>query len=212
MIHLIQPCYPFDSNSYLITGDRNFLIDAGTGLNSEYLSDSVRRIIGTDGVLDGILLTHCHADHIGGVPYLVQVFGCKVYAGYADAEAIRLADDRYTLASDFDLMIPSIPVEDIHQDDMIDIGEHRFRVIETPGHTKGGVCFYDEISQSLFSGDTVFTNGVGRTDFNGGSVTALRNSIKYLIAMAVKDMYPGHGRPTNDGHAAIMRGLQVVGD
>ncbi len=210
MIHSIEPYYPFDCNCYLLTGDDNVLIDTGTGLNSKYLIESIKDIIGTDGVLDRILLTHCHFDHIGGARALIEAFGSEVYAGHIDAIPIRNADPLYTLSDDLD--IRPIEVSDLFHGDIIDLGQHRLHVIETPGHTQGGVCFYDEISSSLFSGDTIFSNSVGRTDFFGGSIASLRNSIKYLIDIAVKELYPGHGDVTSDWHAAIRSALQIVGD
>lgn len=211
MIHYIRPAIGIDSNVYLLTGDENILIDTGTGLSYRKLIDSVRSLIGPDGKIDKVLLTHCHFDHIGGAPYLVSAFGCKVYAGYADAVAVRSGDYNYTLSHHFDIEIPAIPVEDLHEGDIIDNGEHRLHVIETPGHTMGGVCFYDEISSSLFSGDTVFAEGVGRTDFNGGSLESLRKSIRKLSVMPVKGLYPGHGLPVSDGSSSIRMGLEMVG-
>ena len=211
MIHYIRPFFPFDSNIYLVTGKINVLIDTGTGLSSDYVIRSIKGIIGEDGVLDRVLLTHCHFDHIGGGPKLMQEFRCSAYAGYVDAKPIREGDDTFTLSSDFDVDVPPFPVSDLHQDDVIDIGSHRLRVIETPGHTRGGVCFFDEISSSLFSGDTLFSDSVGRTDFNGGSISSLRNSIKYLSDIGLTNLYPGHGNPTSDGPSAVKRGLKIVG-
>ena len=211
MIHRIGPFVSFDSNIYLLTGEHNILIDTGTGLSSQEVVRSIKKVIG-DGKLDRILLTHCHFDHIGGAPYLTSAFGCKVYAGYADATAIRNGGSYYTLSSDFGVDIPPIQVEDLHEGDIIDNGESRLRVIETPGHTMGGVCFYDEISSSLFSGDTVFSDGFGRTDFHGGSLEILRKSIRKLSNTPVKGLYPGHGRPTSDGLSSIHRALKMVGE
>ena len=116
------------------------------------------------------------------------------------------------MSSDFGLSIPPYPVGDLHHGDVIDIGSHRLEVIETPGHTRGGVCYLDDVTSSLFSGDTLFSDSVGRTDFNGGSKASLINSIKYLRDTAFKDLYPGHGDPTSDGPLAIKIGLQIVGD
>jgi glyoxylase-like metal-dependent hydrolase (beta-lactamase superfamily II) len=211
MIHYIPPVFGADSNIYLLTGSQNVLIDAGTGLAAAHTIGSIREILG-ERSLDSVLLTHCHFDHIGGVPAIVSAFGCKVYAGHIDAVPIRSGDTSFTLSGLTGISVRPIDVIDLHGGDIIDIGEHRLRVIETPGHTSGGVCFFDEISSSLFSGDTVFPYGVGRTDFKGGSMNSLRNSIKYLMNMPVSGLYPGHDNPTDDGHAAIMRGLQLIGD
>ena len=211
MIHCIRPFIGVDSNMYLLTGESNILIDTGTGVTGGHLVDAIESILGPEEKLDTILLTHCHFDHIGGAPYVVSTFDSKVYAGYADAVAIRNGDTNYTLAHHFGLEIPPIPVEDLHEGDTIDNGEHRLRVIETPGHTMGGVCFYDEISSSLFSGDTVFADGVGRTDFNGGSLESLRKSIRKLSIMRIEGLYPGHGSPVSDGSSSIRRALDMVG-
>lgn len=212
MIHKIGPFIGADSNIYLLTGDRNVLIDTGTGLTTSYVINAIKQIIGDTGTIDIILLTHCHFDHIGGAPAIMNAFGCKTYIGAKDAPAVREGDSLFTLANDFGVDIPPYPVEDLTDGDIIDLGDHKLRVIDTPGHTQGGICFYDEISSSLFSGDTVFEDGVGRTDFNGGSIKLLRNSIKYLIDMPIKGLYPGHGSMATDGHAAVVRGMEIVGD
>lgn len=143
---------------------------------------------------------------------MVKAFGCKVCAGFVDAESIRTGDAQAILSTQVGIDVPPIPVGDLHHGDVIDIGAHRLQILETPGHTRGGVCYLDEVTSSLFSGDTLFSNSVGRTDFYGGSLASLRNSIKYLRDIAFKDLYPGHGDPTSDGPLAIKIGLQIVGD
>jgi glyoxylase-like metal-dependent hydrolase (beta-lactamase superfamily II) len=95
--------------------------------------------------------------------------------------------------------------------DTIDLGEHRLRVINTPGHTCGGICMYDEITQSLFSGDTVFASGVGRTDLPTGSEDELIRSLKKLSGIDVRKLYPGHMESVSDGNAAIRYGLIMMG-
>jgi len=76
MIHHIDPCFNVDSNIYLLTGDRNVLIDTGTGLSWKHIISAIKDILGPDGKVDLVLLTHCHFDHIGGAPYLISAFGC----------------------------------------------------------------------------------------------------------------------------------------
>ena len=211
MIHCIEPFMEADSNMYLLTGDKNILIDTGTGLSHGRLIDAVQSALGPGRKLDMILLTHCHFDHIGGAPYLVSAFGCTVHAGYADAEAVRSGDSTFTLSHYFGIDIPPIQVRDLREGDIIDNGEHRLRVIETPGHTMGGVCYYDEVSSSLFSGDTVFADGYGRTDFNGGSLDCLIKSIRKLSTMRIEGLYPGHGNPVASGSESIRLALEMIG-
>jgi glyoxylase-like metal-dependent hydrolase (beta-lactamase superfamily II) len=212
MIHYIRPVIGVDSNIYLLTGEQNILVDTGTGLTHNELIRSIKDILGSEKKLEKVLLTHCHFDHIGGAPYLISEFGCEVYAGHIDAAAIREGDYSYTLCRDFDIDIPAFPVTDLCEGDVIDNGEHRLRVIDTPGHTPGGVCFFDEISSSLFSGDTVFAYGVGRTDFKGGSLEFLRKSIKKLTYTPVKELYPGHGPSVSDGSHSVQYALDMVGE
>lgn len=211
MIHKIGPFVNHDSNVYLLTGKTNILIDAGTSVCSSRMIAEIDRISDGKG-LEKILLTHCHVDHVGGVSDLVSRYGCEVFAGAKDAMAIRTADTTFTLDRMFGLQLHPVDVTDLHHGDIIDIGEHRLSVIDTPGHTCGGISFYDEITGSLFSGDTLFSEGVGRTDFPGGSTDDLRNSIKQLSDIEIKSLYPGHGSTTEDGAEAVRIGLDLLGD
>jgi glyoxylase-like metal-dependent hydrolase (beta-lactamase superfamily II) len=114
MIHYIDPIIPIDSNIYLLTGHYNVIIDAGTGLCSRMVIDRIKETIGPDGVVEKVLLTHCHFDHIGGVPALVEEYGCEVFIGHGDAPALRDGDASYTLSTDFDIDVPPIPVTDLY--------------------------------------------------------------------------------------------------
>lgn len=144
-----------------------------------------------------ILLTHGHFDHIGAVAYLQQR-GAKVYISKQD----------YELLDSLDFVWPIIgndaetPVQRFSADVLIDgdtefelIG-HKFSALFTPGHTPGGLCFIVD-NDTLFSGDTLFYSGVGRTDFPYSDEQQLYRSIKKLFALP-KDyiVMPGHGRYT----------------
>lgn len=86
-------------------------------------------------------------------------------------------------------------------------------VIETPGHTTGGICLYDQVTGSLFSGDTVFAEGIGRTDFEGGDINQLRTSLNKLKKLDIKDLYPGHGpNVEGSGKESIIKGLRYTGE
>ena len=98
----------------------------------------------------------------------------------------------------FDQKCPKVSVDwKLKDGDLVDLGGLVLEVIHTPGHTQGCVCFYEPISKSLFSGDTVFADGVGRTDFAGGSLGDLKKSVERLIVLhkerGVGTVYPGHG-------------------
>jgi len=210
VVHQINPDAFSDSNIYLVIGNRTVLIDAGTGGDSEKNIAMIKKVLNGRS-LDMIVLTHFHFDHVGGLHDLMEEFGSEAFAGAGDAQYIMSGDTAYILSDVFGMdFIPS-EVTELMEDDTIDLGEHRLRVINTPGHTCGGICLYDEITHALFSGDTVFSNGVGRTDFPSGSAKELTMSLKKLSGIDVKTLYPGHMDISPDGNRSIKNGLLMMG-
>ena len=210
-IRRIDSGIPFDSSIYLVVGERTMLVDAGSGLGHRNVADAIRSILGERN-LDMVVATHCHYDHVGGLAAIVEEFGCEAYAGELDAQSIRDADDRYTLASAFDGVVRPVDVRDLKDGDVLDLGDSRFRVISTPGHTRGSICLYDEASGALISGDTLFETGVGRTDFAGGSMTDLRRYLTVLSNIDIRELYPGHGKECESYDPAMMaRIMNLVG-
>ena len=206
---------PIDSNMWLITGSSNILIDTGTGesYGPDYTGGLVRTMgpyLGGRG-LSAIVLTHCHIDHVGGAAGLSEHYGCPVYIGSGDAPAVRSADPRLTVSGMFRIPLSPIECQGVDEGYVFDIGEHVLRVIETPGHTAGGICLFDEVTGALFSGDTLFAPGVGRTDLPGGSLEALAGSLRKLCNVNIKTVYPGHGPIGYDGRKTLDDALGMVG-
>ena len=187
----IPTSVPYDSNIYLLSSGLNVLIDAGTGLDAR-VPQRIRDVLG-GGSLDAIVLTHCHADHIGGVPDIVSEFGCPVYIGSLDLPYVRDADPYVTYAGAMDVDIRPVDCRPLEDGDAIDLGGEQLTVMYTPGHTVGSICLYDPTSGTLFSGDTLFMNGYGRTDLPTGSYEDLRHSLQALNKVNIRKMYPGHG-------------------
>lgn len=186
----IRSAVPYDSNIYLVSGDRPIVVDAGTGLDSGGVIPRIRSVC-PEGPAS-IVLTHCHYDHAGGAADLAEEFGCPVFAGWRDAPHVREPDE-YAASSMFGGSMRPVDVHDLSEGDVVDTGDHMFTVLETPGHTEGSICLYDGSSGILISGDTVFSNGYGRTDLPGGSMTAMRGSLLRLSKIDIRELFPGHG-------------------
>jgi len=150
--------------------------------------------------LGAILLTHGHADHIVAVDDLRDHFEVPVYIGAGDEQLLlKPSEDVATLLGQ---VIPPVKADRVMRDEeMIKIGSVLLRVLATPGHTRGGVCLLDEKENLLFTGDTLFWGSIGRTDFRGGSLPVLLNSIKTRILTLPDTIrcYPGHGPETTVG-------------
>ena len=138
-----------------------------------------------------ILLTHAHFDHIGGAETLRKQTGVRVGIGAPDADG--LADTTLNLSDMFHANIaPFKPDLTFENGDKITVGDTVFKVISTPGHTVGGVCYLT--GDCLFSGDTLFEGSIGRTDFPGGDLKTLKRSVKKLMLLPnATKVYPGHG-------------------
>lgn len=208
-IHLIRPSLSCDSNVYLLTGNRNLLIDCGTGLSKDYVIDQIDSII-PGGKIDSLILTHCHVDHSGGAEEIINKYGCNCMAFINDAVHLQDADEA-VLYEMFGIKPQFLDPWELNDGDLISNGEHSLKVIWTPGHTDGSICLYDESTKSLFSGDTVFANGVGRTDFPSGFFLDLKSSIERISSIDIIDLYPGHGDPVMQvGSLAVKAALELV--
>ena len=208
----IEPALLFDSNMYLIIGsERTVLIDTGTGFAVNSTIDSLKK--GLDGrPLDAVILTHRHYDHVGGLRAIIKEFSPKLYAGPDDAKPLREGDSDSTLGTKFGGRIDPMEVIDFREGDRINLGGHVLTPIYTPGHTIGSICVLDEVSGSLFSGDTVFVDGVGNTTHPTGSEKLLIESLRRLNRIEFNGLYPGHGPfVTKDGKRFVEKGLRMMG-
>ena len=149
------------------------------------------------GKLKYIYLTHCHGDHIVGVPDLKQKCGGKILIHFYDAEGLNNSEINltpYIVEKQIELEADSR----ITDGDLIHLGDLEFKVIHTPGHTKGGASLYCEKEGCVFTGDTLFRGTWGRTDCPTGSLENIMDSIinKLLVLPDDTICYPGHGLST----------------
>ncbi len=142
-----------------------------------------------------ILLTHCHFDHVGFAEQLAKLTDTKIAIGEHDAFA--LGDTHINLSSLFGVPLKPFNADILLKDSQeITVGDITFKVIHTPGHTVGGVCY--KCNDILFSGDTLFEGSIGRTDFPGGDFKTLENSVKMLYTLPDDTiLLSGHGEQSS---------------
>ena len=147
-----------------------------------------------------VLLTHGHFDHIWGTKQLCEAADVKLYA--LNEEKELLTDARKNISAQAGRAYTVEADEYLKDGQEMTLADMTFRVIATPGHTAGGCCYYFEEAGFLVSGDTLFQESVGRTDFPTGSMGTLIRSIKDKLFVLPEDtkVYPGHGDSTTIGH------------
>jgi len=179
----------FDGNVYLILDERPILVDAG--MMAAPTLRNIKKLIDPQKI-EMIVLTHCHHDHSGAAPELKAATGARLLLSEKEVGAV--GDDLASVAYLFGQQAPSYQVDQTLKEGMVlDIGEWKLEVMETPGHSQGSLCLYEPRAKVLFSGDTVFPDGnIGRTDMYGGSTPDLVASIERLTGLDVEIMYPGH--------------------
>jgi len=147
-----------------------------------------------------ILLTHGHVDHIGAVKEVKARFDIPLYVGRGEEHL--LSDPQANGSAFLAQPITAPPPDELLDDEQeLRAGKLRFRVLATPGHSPGGVCYLDEREGILFCGDTLFQGSIGRTDLPGGSTELLLDSIREKILRLPNGIVclPGHGPQTTVG-------------
>lgn len=189
-IHKIYP-RGFGANTYVLTidGKTAVVIDpSGSHVESKLISLGLKA--------EYVLLTHCHFDHVLGVATLQQG-GAKVLCSEKEKGLVGTHAD---LFDEF-----GAPRKPYYINDTFVDGEEKtlcgitFKAIYTPGHTAGSVCYLvkNDGDRYLFSGDTLFENSIGRTDFPTGNLGKMRESLRRLTALGDLPIYAGHGEDTN---------------
>lgn len=180
------------TNCYIIKDEETnevMVIDPGGETNK--IIDMINIL---EGNLKYIYLTHCHGDHIGAVEELRNKKGGKVLIHSDDYEGLKNPEINLTgFMSELPISIEADAR--VNDGDLLHVGNIEFRVIHTPGHTKGGSSLYSEKEQMLFSGDTLFKGMWGRTDLPTSSFENIMKSINDKLLVLPDDtvVYPGHG-------------------
>lgn len=202
----------YDSNIYLLRDEKSVLVDAGTGHNSEFIINKLGRFGFDPENLDVLINTHCHYDHVGGDPFFKEEFDCDIVASEKTADFLREPNGEAILLEMFDADFDSLEVSRRLEDGQtFDLGDSELEVIETPGHSVDSISLYEPDEKVLFSGDTVFGNGIGRVDLPTSDSEEMKKSLKKLSNLDVKELYPGHGPiVTREAQRCIRRSLNFL--
>lgn len=194
---------PFGENCVLIWDETHHGVIVDPGCMREAEVQELTDYIKANGVIpEKILLTHGHFDHIYGVKTLSEQLGIPVFMHPADKDLVATGNSLLTQYYRMPDAPKDFEFQPVKEDDVIDFGNTKFTVIETPGHTMGGVCYYSKEEKLLLSGDTLFAGAIGRTDSQWGDYDKLIVAImeKLMGLDGDVDVIPGHGPTTNIGY------------
>ena len=185
---------PISTNCYIImekSKKRALIVDPGG--DADRIMNKIKEL---QVSVDAILLTHGHFDHMLAADTLREKYQVKVYLGQDDSELIK--NPMENVSGMFGKPISTHADVVLQDGQVLELAGFEIKVLATPGHTKGGVCYYIEKESVAFSGDTIFQASVGRSDFPTGSGASLSKSIREKIFTLPEDtqLFPGHGDST----------------
>jgi len=190
---------------YLLWDDTKeaVLVDPGCYSHSE--QERLKKFVAQEGLKPQYMVnTHAHFDHVMGNAFVCTQWGIKTYIHLNEQHTLENAD-RYSRL--FDVVIEKPPKETIplSEQEPLRFGRSTLHVLETPGHSPGGVCLYAPHDNFLITGDTLFAGSIGRTDLPGGDFDLLMNSIqtKLFPLDASLRVLPGHGPETTLGYERL---------
>lgn len=193
---------PFQLNTYLLFDETNDAIIIDAGNSNKHEDDKLFDFIEENNLnIVGLYYTHAHVDHILGNNSILKKYNIK---SFAHKDGLIFFDTASEYAPSLGLKIdnPILPKEYIFDEDVIEFGHSKLKIIHTPGHADGSVCFYSEEEQFIIVGDVLFRDSIGRTDLPTGDYDLLMISIKeklFALPVATK-VLPGHGSSTTIGY------------
>lgn len=168
--------------------------DDGVAISEELINKGINLV--------GVVMTHGHFDHSLAALDLKLMYNVPVYISSKDKFLLDRQDETAKHFLKMDIKTPNILKidKDLEEVSEINFGKSKLEVIKTPGHTPGSVCLYSKEDNLLFSGDTLFKDLRGRTDFKYGSTKKIFESLRKLMELSEDtDVFSGHGEPTSIG-------------
>jgi glyoxylase-like metal-dependent hydrolase (beta-lactamase superfamily II) len=194
---------PFQENTYVVwdeTSKETAIVDCGAFFPQE--EEKIESFIAENNLkIKYLLNTHAHLDHCFGNAWAAERYSVKPMA-HADDEALLAQIGMQAKMFGLPVEVKTVKLGGYLSDgDVLMLGENRIEVIHTPGHSRGGVCFYIPSVGWLMSGDSLFAGSIGRTDLEGGSYATLIKSIQERLMTLPEEtiVYPGHGPYTTIG-------------
>lgn len=180
----------YSCNSFLFKGKTNVLIDTGLSQAIPSLQQSLKELNLLPEEIHLILHTHGHADHFQADHLFNKA---EIRMSKADGEKVNQKNSFFTASPPTgESHYPTI-TSFVKENESIKLNEFNLKLLSTPGHTKGSICFYEKNKKLLFSGDTIFRESIGRSDLPSGNQEELFNSIKKLSSLQSAFLLPGHG-------------------
>lgn len=192
----------FHVNNYVVYDETKECVIIDPACYSEGEKKTIEKFITQEGLKPvALLATHCHIDHILGLKYLSILYKIKLYTQEDSMHFINNAQD-YASFFGFHVEKINISIEFIKENDIFKFGNSEFKVLFTPGHADGSLCFYSEKDNFLISGDVLFNGSIGRTDLHTGNHELLIKNIKEKILVLPENVtvYSGHGPTTSIGY------------
>lgn len=196
-----------EENCYVLHDETREAVIVDCGARREEEKQALAGFIEREGLRPVMLLnTHSHFDHVFGDAFVRDTYGLRPRMHEAERTVYDHVPDQVQMLLRRSLPLTLPPAGEAFSDgDLLRFGHHALRVIHTPGHTPGGVCFYCAEEKVLLSGDSLFRREIGRCDLPGGDYPSLISSLREKVLTLPGDVtvLPGHGEATTIGEERL---------
>ncbi|MCK9448855.1 MAG: MBL fold metallo-hydrolase [Bacteroidales bacterium] len=204
---------PFQVNTYVVYDQSGECVLIDPACSDVYEEKALTDFISQHRLTPvHLLITHAHIDHILGNAFASETYGIPL-AAHPDSHQYLTNAKEYALSFGLQLEKVCHPTVDLHDGQLIHFGHSQLKVLHTPGHANGSLCFYLHDEDVLISGDVLFNQSIGRTDLPGGDYDLLKKSIweKLFVLPDHTRVLPGHGPETTIGNEKITNPFVAIG-